>query len=158
MVEESAQSQRDGQGGQLLLQHCPDAPVTVQKPWGGKGGVGVSGWGHTGGEGGGCSPSLTSEDDVGLRQVELVAKSKGGVLQPRVGLQLHADLHLGGTSVRGWGAGGGLRSLPTQLCCDPTVLWSLEPPTSQRRSDPVHLPALGSFPTQTFHQPTASRS
>lgn len=59
-------------------------------------------------EGGGCSPSLTSEDDVGLRQVELVAKGEGGVLQPRVGLQLHPDLHLGGTSVRlGCGADGG---------------------------------------------------
>lgn len=46
MVEESTQSQRDGQRGQLLLQHRPDAPVTVQEPWGGtRGGegAGVSG-------------------------------------------------------------------------------------------------------------------
>lgn len=40
MVEESTQSQRDGQRGQLLLQHRPDAPVTVQEPWGGTRGGG----------------------------------------------------------------------------------------------------------------------
>lgn len=32
VVEEGAQSQGDGQGGQLLLQHPPDTPVTVQEP------------------------------------------------------------------------------------------------------------------------------
>jgi len=37
VVEEGTQSQGDRQGGQLLLQHPPDAPVTVQEPCRGTG-------------------------------------------------------------------------------------------------------------------------